>query len=624
MSGTFIAERAFAGSRRAPLVLALAFVLVLASAAGAADPGALVRVSTRSRVGVLLDELPESMRERVAAELLAAPPSFWDARARMQLETTTYRLIFRSFYYPEKAHRRQLPLPPPETWKIEVGAPKRVKLQGHDMVVARYSFESVLLSDEASPADAEPKLKRRGGTWREKFFLPVDPELLLQRTGFACMDEAEFPPNSVDEENARSFYDDTCGVEAADELSCHLTAPLPTESCKKALRRHVGRVQARVAFTRLRWDDALAAANRVGEVTSPLADLAVIREGLLDHRIEYRYVPADSCAVAESCVKGTGWRRLLKFTASVKNTGAGTLHIGDVDYFLEGTNPPNEEHHVFEFSACHQHYHFSHYGDFVFGDGVTGDKRAFCLQTTQRYSNNEATSLVSPYDGCHYQGISAGWGDDYIAGIECQWIDVTDVDTSAGPVTAPLSFDANPDQFLCEGSRILDSAGNPTFVETPFRTADGDTVERFACNFGDDWEANNYEEVPATLPQVGGMVTTACARGQLGPLRDCGFSAGETATCTAGETATLRCTLPSGAAPQVVRACETSAVLGTGMECTYRHALANVVVDGGGEASVELGCPGPRDAAEPGGQIALYAAAVYAADDAAMPTCVLE
>src|SRR6185369_14543688 len=69
-------------------------------AAGAAgsngDPGALIHVTATSQVGVLLDEVPESIRERVAKALLSKPDSFYEARARRQLTLSTYRLNFRS------------------------------------------------------------------------------------------------------------------------------------------------------------------------------------------------------------------------------------------------------------------------------------------------------------------------------------------------------------------------------------------------------------------------------------------------------------------------------------------------------------------------------------------------
>ena len=62
---------------RAALCLA-AFLLCTLTAvrSEAADPGALVDVSMDSRVGVLLDEVPAKMRDRVAAAMRAQPASF--------------------------------------------------------------------------------------------------------------------------------------------------------------------------------------------------------------------------------------------------------------------------------------------------------------------------------------------------------------------------------------------------------------------------------------------------------------------------------------------------------------------------------------------------------------------
>ena len=54
-----------------------------------------------------------------------------------------------------------------------------------------------LLSDFESPAVSEPQLRQVGGAWNEPYVLPIDPELLFQRTGYACMDEDSFPFNSV-------------------------------------------------------------------------------------------------------------------------------------------------------------------------------------------------------------------------------------------------------------------------------------------------------------------------------------------------------------------------------------------------------------------------------------------
>ena len=55
--------------------------------APAKDPGAILDVSMSSQVGVLLDEVPMSIRDRVAATLIAEPPDFWTARARARWPT---------------------------------------------------------------------------------------------------------------------------------------------------------------------------------------------------------------------------------------------------------------------------------------------------------------------------------------------------------------------------------------------------------------------------------------------------------------------------------------------------------------------------------------------------------
>lgn len=588
------------------------------------DPGALIATSMESEVGVLLGELPSALRDRAAAAILARPASFWEAHARRQVRLTLYRLIYRKLSYPE---RGQLPLPPEEKWTITLdpAGPRRVLASGHDRVVIKYAYAGTLLSDPASPSRSEPALAKVGGAWDEPYVLPIDPDLLFQRTGYACMNEHEFPPNSVDGENAETFYDHGCTVAPP---RCHVTHPQVAEDCKDALDAHVGQVETRIHFTRLAWDAATADKARFSVVTHPEgADLAVRGEGLENHRITYRYFAGDSCALVEGCVGAPGWRRLLQFDASLLNSGGRALDIGDVDYYLTGAGTTLENHNIYEYSPCHRHYHFSHYGDFTFGDAWTqpGQKRAFCLQSTARYANNESSPLENPYGNCTYQGIAAGWGDDYGAGLDCQWLDVTAVDTSHGPVTEPLRFLSNPDQFLCEGTPVLDKDGHPTFERTAFTTAKGEPVDRPRCTFVAGHSANNSAARPVTIPQDGGLTTAPCTRGQLGPLRDCGFTEqkdlGSPVACTPGAKVTLSCSLADPAVPQIVRLCERSAKLSVGVACTFRDALANQII--GTAASVEITCPAARDAEEPGGSVSLYAAPVLPEDPAQPISCVV-
>jgi hypothetical protein len=578
--------------------------------------GALISLRLESRVGVLLDELPAELRERAAEELMGQGDAFWQARARAQIQLTYYRLAFRNFYYDEEEQRGQLPLPPAEIWEVELGDEVlRETVDGHDLLLRDYTFESTLLSDVASAPSADPAFGEVGGSWDEPFVFPLDPELLLQRTGYACMDESEFPPSSVDGENAPTFYDHEC---EGGENACHLTE-VPEESCVEALERAVGSIETEMHFERLEWDEELAEEVRTGEVTdTDEPDVRVMQEGLDVQRVIYRYIDEDSCALAENCVGGTGWRRLLQFDASVHNVGGSALAIGDVDYYLEGGGTLLADHNIFEYSECHEHYHFSYYGDFTFESSgeQTGNKQAFCLQSTNRYSNNEYSPLTHPYGSCEFQGIQAGWGDDYGAGIECQWVDVTDVDVSEGDAQGELTFVFNPEKFLCEGTPVLDEDGNPVWEETEFETVHGDPVDRALCDFIPDYDVNNQGDKTLDVTR-GGLILSACERGQIGPLRDCGFSEGagslETTVCPAGETITLRCELAEDAAPVVVRACEYSEVLGLGTACVFRDALVNEGL-ASGRTDIDIECPAARSDDEPGGTISLYAAPLLPGD----------
>lgn len=595
--------------------------------APAVDPGALVGVVIESQVGVVLDEIPNANRAELVAYLNAQDDSFWVARANAQVALMGYRLVFRNFFYDEEEGRMQLPLPPQELWNITITSdPAFVTVDNHDVLSVDFELVTTLLSPYDSPGKAEPELALIGGVWDEPFILPIDPELLLQRTGYACMDEEEFPPNSVDAENVFTFYDHECEPAVTeDETSntdCHITEH-PTESCVEALERAVGKVEPLVRFTRLEWDEEFANEVRWGAITNPTgADLDVMGQGLENNRIIYRYIAEDSCAIAEGCVSGTGWRRLLQFDASVHNLGAEALDIGNVDYYLEGTGTPLGDHNIFQYSDCHQHYHFSHYGDFVLesGDGVLGNKQAFCLQSTNRYSNNEFAPLTHPYGSCDYQGMQAGWGDDYGAGIECQWIDITGVPADS----VDLSFVANPDGFLCEGAPILDEEGQLTFEPTEFETPAGDPVDRPACEFLPEWEQNNTEQRPLTVPEQGGLINTPCMRGQVGPLRDCGFEVAEVPEsiieCEPGVTVTLDCTVPDGEPAVVLRACNYSEVLGQGVACVFREAFANEIV-GPGTSSVEATCPQALDDTEPGGKLSLYVAPLLPMNQVGAITC---
>ena len=585
----------------------------------ASDPGALISMTMKGTVGVLLDEIPVGeWREEAAENALqkqGADP-FWVERAKRQVRLTYYRLVFRGSYYP--AGKGPLPLPPKSGWHIVIdGLPRRAKMGGHDFVLQDYTFHALILTDTTSPAASEPLLASVGGTWSEPFLLPVDPDLLLERTGYACMDEFEFPPFSVFEQSTWYFYDQTCLVETPATSACHVTV-FPTESCQDALTNHSGLLQLNMDFTRIPWNQALADRVRFpGIPRSSGADLAVIGDAVSrENAIYYRYFAPDACEIVEKCIAKPGWRRFLSFSANVRNDGDQDIDLGDVT----DPNNPWRIANAIEYSGCHHHYHFSHYGTFQYGT-LPGSKKAFCLEDTDRTHNDELTSLSPNHQSCQFQGITAGWGDEYQFGLPCQGVDITDGDTdSTSPPETTLTFVANPDQFICEGFPVLDGSGNLIFDPTAFTSESGLPVSRERCNFTPGYARNNTGSTNVTARNGVSFVSEACKNGEIGPLRDCGFSAQpiQMAPCTPGKTVQLSCKAED--ASQVLRVCEKSEALG-GVDCTFRDSLANVVVKPAG-TRVSFTCPAVRDASVAGtGGYSMYQAQLLSSQPAESISC---
>lgn len=326
--------------------------------------------------------------------------------------------------------------------------------------------------------------------------------------------------------------------------------------------------------------------------------------------------------------------RLLQFDATIHNQGGEALHIGPVI-------SEDPEHNLFQYNSCHDHFHFSNYGEFLLGsDEANASKQAFCVESTGRLSNNEWSPLTHDYS-CRFQGVQAGWVDEYAAGLDCQWIDVTDVFPTATitetiesastltltePISLPLTFNSNNDSFLCEGTPVLDENGEPVWEPSGLETADGLPIDRPQCDFIPGWDANNSGTEDISIAPQGSFVTDDCRRNHIGPRRNCGFAplwdAGSDVSfaCTPGETVTLSCSIAEEDAPQVLRVCDVSANLGAGVACVFEEALFNRNITSAG-AEVTFTCPLPRDAAEPGGFFSFYSAPVFPADNPAPITC---
>lgn len=157
-------------------------------------------------------------------------------------------------------------------------------------------------------------------------------------------------------------------------------------------------------------------------------------------RLETRNFSSSSCAVAEGCVLRSGKRKLLRFDVATPNIGLADLVVG-------APPPDGQSNECFIWSPCHQHHHFLGYALYQLLDStgteiVRGRKQAFCIADTINYSSNQPAKY-----NCDNQGLTAGWADLYGSGLECQWLDVTNVRHG----TYILRVTVNPDGILPEG-----------------------------------------------------------------------------------------------------------------------------------------------------------------------------
>jgi hypothetical protein len=179
---------------------------------------------------------------------------------------------------------------------------------------------------------------------------------------------------------------------------------------------------------------------------APLPDIDLSGTAALVHDsmwTTHESFAADHCALMEGCVAQPGERRLLRFSTYVPNVGTADFVIGSP--LLDPT--------AFEWSACHEHWHFSGFAVYrlLDTDGAevaSGHKRAFALMDTAQWLIDAGPGKYPLADGT--QGISVGWVDVYLAWLDCQWIDITDVP----PGDYQLEIVINPDGRVAERDEL--------------------------------------------------------------------------------------------------------------------------------------------------------------------------
>lgn len=165
-------------------------------------------------------------------------------------------------------------------------------------------------------------------------------------------------------------------------------------------------------------------------------DLVVLEEVIEESLyFDIREVSESDCYIDEGCVSGFGSRDILRFTTWIKN-------IGDVDYYI---GPAGDEFEgQFEYDDCHNHWHYEGYAEYLVFTGdysllPFGFKNGFCVLDLECGDGGTAQY------GCGNMGISAQCGDIYGSGLDCQWVDLTDVPDGFYTLVVRVNWDQTPD-----------------------------------------------------------------------------------------------------------------------------------------------------------------------------------
>lgn len=169
-------------------------------------------------------------------------------------------------------------------------------------------------------------------------------------------------------------------------------------------------------------------------VDEPLIDLTPADETVLYPSITYEWQTFEgtSCGIQEGCVPGSGRWLLMKFSTDIWNVSA-----------LAGFKPgdPGSQPNLFQYHACHQHYHFSGFAQYslLTWDGkevLSGRKLSYCMEDSYQYLYGPNIAC-EPGSSCADQGIQAGWADSYPASLDCQWLVLKGTPTESLPAPPP-------------------------------------------------------------------------------------------------------------------------------------------------------------------------------------------
>ncbi len=173
-----------------------------------------------------------------------------------------------------------------------------------------------------------------------------------------------------------------------------------------------------------------------GDPACPAGPDLEIQEDVVRNSLYLDQIFADeeNCLIEEGCLQGYGTRDIIRFTTHFKN-------IGEFDYYIGPKTPDNDQ---INFDNCHNHPHYENYAEYLLADSFSniipiGHKTGFCVLDLN------CNDGVEEQYGCDNMGITAGCEDVYSSGLDCQWIDVTDVADGAYTIVVRVNWLNQPD-----------------------------------------------------------------------------------------------------------------------------------------------------------------------------------
>jgi hypothetical protein len=249
---------------------------------------------------------------------------------------------------------------------------------------------------------------------------------------------------------------------------------------------------------------SLFAADKQPPDTNALPDLIVSDTLGSQWVVREENLAASFCSVEEGHVT-PGYRKLIRFTVTTPNIGAGDVYVGDPNVHVANNDG------LFEFAECHNHYHFRHYAKYELVDPKTGyswraAKRGFCMLDT----DPNPAWLGEPAGPSYFhscgavgipgnQGVSHGWADTYRFFLGGQYFIL---DGGDGQPVVPA------------GDYILRITVNPPFVGSKSEPCRALDMKTGLCHqFAESNYANNSRDAIVQIPDHPG-------RDGVGPLKD--------------------------------------------------------------------------------------------------------